>query len=377
MAGTVEFQAVGLAPALEGLRRDVRAFVAEEVPPGSRYTHSSREFSRKLGERGWIGMTWPARWGGGERSELERYVVIEELIAAGAPIFYHWVADRQSGPLILRFGTDAQRERFLPGIARGRCGFAIGLSEPDAGSDLSALRTRATRGDEGWRITGTKVWTSNAHQADFMIVLCRTDDAGEDRHRGFTQFVVDLQSSGIGIRPILNIAGEHEFNEVVFDAVLVPDENRLGEAGGGWQQLLSELAFERSGPDRFLSALELLRRFVDAAGPEPDDAQAEFIGRCVARLRTLRRMSMSVAGMLQGRAPNTEAAIVKDLGNELEQDIVEGCRRLLPAAAVAGDDASPYPRALLEAQLYMPRVSIQGGTPQILRNGIARALGLR
>lgn len=377
MGSQITFQTVEVSPQLQNLRREVRAFIAAEAPPGTHYTHSSRAFSRQVGQRGWIGMTWPARWGGGERVDLERFVVIEELIAAGAPIFYHWVADRQSGPLILRFGTDDQRARFLPRITEGACGFAIGLSEPDAGSDLSALRTRATRCDDGWRISGTKIWTSNAHAADFIIVLCRTGDNGEGRHQGFTQFIVDLQATGIQVRPILNISSVHEFNEVVFDGVLVPDENRLGEVGDGWKQLMSELAFERSGPDRFLSALGLLRRFIDEIGPSPDDAQAEFVGRCIARLRTLRRMSMSVASMLQDRAPNVEAAIVKDLGNELEQDIVEGCRRMLPAHTAMSDDPSSYEHALLDAMHYMPRVTIQGGTPQILRNAIARSLGLR
>ncbi|MGE0314165.1 MAG: acyl-CoA dehydrogenase family protein [Lautropia sp.] len=377
MGNPIAFEPVQLPPQLQDLRREVRAFVQAQVPVGAHYTQSSRAFSRKLGERGWIGMTWPARWGGGERSDLARYVVSEELIAAGAPIFYHWVADRQSGPLILRFGTDDQRARFLPAIAKGECGFAIGLSEPDAGSDLSALRTRATRRDGGWRISGTKIWTSNAHEADFIIVLCRTGDSGGNRHQGFTQFIVDLHAPGVQVRPILNIAAAHEFNEVALDEVFVAQENRLGEVGDGWKQLMSELAFERSGPDRFLSALALLRRFIDAIGTSPDDAQAEFVGRCVARLRTLRMMSMSVASMLHDRAPNVEAAIVKDLGNELEQDIVEGCRRLLPACAATTDDPSSYARALQDAQLYMPRVTIQGGTPQILRNGIARALGMR
>lgn len=377
MSSPIAFQPADEPPSLQDLRAEVRAFVAAQVPPGSHYTQSSRAFSREVGQRGWIGMTWPARWGGGERGDLERYVVIEELIAAGAPIFYHWVADRQSGPLILRFGTDAQRARYLPAIVQGACGFAIGLSEPDAGSDLSALRTRATLRDDGWRIAGTKIWTSNAQEADFIIVLCRTGDSTTDRHQGFTQFIVDLHAPGVQIRPIQNMAGSHEFNEVVFDEVLVADDNRLGAVGDGWKQLLSELAFERSGPDRFLSALELLRRFIEAVGPAPDDAQAEFIGRCIARLRTLRRMSMSVASMLRDRAPNVEAAIVKDLGNELEQDMVEGCRRLLPAQAAPIGEASSYARALLDAQLYMPRVTIQGGTPQILRNAIARALGLR
>lgn len=365
-----------LPPEATALRAQVREFIARHKPAGSRFTDSSPEFSRQMGERGWIGMTWPRRWGGGERSGLERYVVVEEMLAAGAPIFYHWVADRQSGPLILRFGTDEQRERFLPAIVAGRCGFAIGLSEPDAGSDLSGIRTRAVRADDGaWRIRGTKVWTSNAHRADFMIALCRSGTRGDDRRHGLSQFIIDLRASGITVNPIRNIAGEHEFNEVVLDDVRVPDEMRLGPPDQAWGQLISELALERSGPDRFLNALELLRRFVDLVGPAPTDEEANLIGRFGAHLWTLRRMSVSVAAMLADGSPNVEAAIVKDLGNALEQQIVARCRELRPASLLEG--GTPYEEACAQAMLFMPRVTIQGGTPQILRNAIARGLELR
>lgn len=352
----------------------MRDFLADNKPAGAHYTQSSRPFSRKLGARGWIGMTWPTRWGGGQRTSLERHIVVEELLAASAPIFYHWVADRQSGPLILRFGTDVQRRRFLPMIARGECGFAIGLSEPNAGSDLAGLETRAVRVTGGWRVSGTKVWTSNAHIAEFMILLCRTAPRDADRRGGLTQLIVDLGSPRIDVRPILNMAGQHEFNEVVLDEVFVPDEMVLGAIGQGWGQLLSELAFERSGPDRFLSAFELLIRFVDEVGAEPSEAQADLIGRLVAHLWTLRRMSISVSQMLGDGDPNLAAAIVKDLGGRFEQEVVEGCRTLQPATA---DPDGPYRRAWLDGLLYMPRVTIQGGTTQILHNAIARELGLR
>ena len=376
MRSPIVFEPVESSPPLLALRQEVRAFLVAEKPTGSHYTQSSREFSRKLGARGWIGMTWPTRWSGGARTSLERYVVVEELIAAGAPIFYHWVADRQSGPLILRFGTDTQRERFLPAIVRGECGFAIGLSEPNAGSDLTAIRTRAERAQGGWRLNGAKVWTSNAHAADYMIALCRTSPSGDDRHHGLTQFIVELGAKGLAVNPILNIAGQHEFNEVVFDDVFVPDDMRLGPVDEGWQQLISELAFERSGPDRFLSALGLLTRFVEAVGTQPSEAEADLIGRLCAHLWTLRRMSISVARMLEERDPGLEAAIVKDLGTGFEQEVVRACRLLRPALA-RDADPSGYASALVDAQLYMPRVTIQGGTPQILRGAIARGLGLR
>lgn len=373
MSAAIAFPPHNMPAAAETLRAEVRAFIAAEKPTGTHYTQSCPEFSRKVGARGWIGMTWPARWGGHERTTLERYVVAEELIAAGAPIFYHWVADRQSGPLLLRFGTDLQRQRFLPGIVRGESGFSIGLSEPNAGSDLSALETRATRADGGWRITGTKVWTSNAHIVQHMILLCRTAPRGTDRRHGFSQFIVDLQAQGVRVNPIMNMAGQREFNEVVLDDVFVADEMVLGQVDHAWRQLISELAFERSGPDRFLSALQLCTTFIDVVGKSPTEAESALIGRMAAHLWTLRHMSMSVAQMLQHKAPELEATIVKDLGNRFEQEVVEHCRALRPAPA----RGTPYADALIDAMLYMPRVTIQGGTPQILRNAMARELGLR
>ena len=218
-------------PEAEVLRGEVRAFIAEHLPKraitegvGS-WGGSSREFSRKMGVRGWIGMTWPRRYGGHERSALERYVVLEEMLASGAPVSGHWVADRQSGPLILRVGTEQQKNAILPRIAAGELQFCIGMSEPDSGSDLASVRTRAVVEEGGFRVNGTKLWTSNAHRADYMILLCRTGEAGEQRHGGLTQFLVDLKTTqGIAIRPVHNLAGEHHFNEVVFQDVFLPPE---------------------------------------------------------------------------------------------------------------------------------------------------------
>nr|MCU0887342.1 acyl-CoA dehydrogenase family protein [Rubritepida sp.] len=218
-------------PGAAALRREVRAFLAEagrgwtpEVRARS-WMGFDREFSRAVGARGWIGMTWPRIHGGHERSGLERVVVLEEMLAAGAPVGAHWIGDRQSGPLILRLGTDEQRRRILPGIARGELAFCIGLSEPDAGSDLANLRTKAERVPGGWVLNGRKIWTTFAHKSDYMIALVRTSPApeGGPRQAGLSQFLVDLRLSGISIRPIRDLAGEESFNEVTFDEV------RLGE----------------------------------------------------------------------------------------------------------------------------------------------------
>ena len=228
-----------------------------------------------MGQRGWIGMTWPKQHGGHERSFLERYVVLEEMLAAGAPVALHWIADRQSGPLILRVGTDEQK-KILPRIAAGEVFFCIGMSEPDVGSDLASVRTRAAKVQGGYLVNGTKVWTSFAHKSHYMILFCRTGPAEDRPSAACSQFLVDLHNTpGITIRPILALTGEHHFNEVVFTDAFLPDTALLGREGDGWNQVTSELAFERSGPERFLSSFRLFVELVRALGPEPSDAGAD------------------------------------------------------------------------------------------------------
>jgi alkylation response protein AidB-like acyl-CoA dehydrogenase len=378
------FAPVALPPECEALRREVAAFVASECAAGSWQPHGgdfgsrhSPEFSRRLGARGWIGMTWPKRYGGGERSFLERYVVTEELLVAGAPVSAHWTADRQSGPLLLRFGTEAQRQRFLPGICKGEIFFCIGMSEPDSGSDLASIRTKAMKVAGGYEVSGAKIWTSNAHRAHMMIALCRTAPAGEDKHQGLSQLLVDLKSSGITIRPIRNLAGDEDFNEVVFDRAFVPDDMLIGTEGQGWSQVTSELAYERAGPERFLSTIRLLIELIDRVGTSPDARAAEAIGRLTAHLWTLRRMSLSVAGMLQaGEMPNLEAAMVKDLGNALEREIPEIVRLVAPGRRGAGGN-DRLEELLADSVLNAPSFTLRGGTREILRGIIARGLGLR
>ncbi len=376
------FDPVRLPEAAERLRGEVRAFVAEHMPanylPNSDFNEGhSPEFTRALGQRGWIGMTWPAQYGGAERSFFERYVVTEELLAAGAPVSAHWIADRQSGPLLLRYGSEAQRARFLPGIARGETFFSIGMSEPDSGSDLASVSTRAEAVQGGWVVNGTKVWTTDAHRNHYMVTLVRTQPPGDNRHAGLSQLVVDLQGEGVTVRPIRNIAGGEDFNEVVFEDCFVAEEDVIGTPGNGWEQVTSELSYERSGPERFLSAFRLFVEFVRAAGPDPDRATAALIGRLASHVMTLRKMSVSVAGMLQeGKSPAVEAALVKQLGNDFEK-LVPELLRLAPPAVAAGLAASALRRSFEQTLLHSPSFTIRGGTREILRGVIARGLGLR
>ncbi|OSZ70905.1 hypothetical protein CAP39_08160 [Sphingomonas sp. IBVSS1] len=371
------FPAVAEQPAQAALRTEVRAFLAGALaglPPETR-AHSwnghSPDFSRQLGQRGWLGMTWPKAVGGHEKSALDRLVVIEELLAAGAPVAAHWIADRQTGPLLLKYGTPEQQARHLPAIARGELFACIGMSEPGAGSDLAALSTRARAVDGGWRISGTKLWTTYAHKAQVMLLLCRTGDG--QRHEGLSQLLVPMDSPGLSIRPIIDLMGEHHFNEVHFDDVFVGADALVGAEGNGWAQVMSELAYERSGPERFLSTLVLLEELVRALGPKAPAAAHAPIGRLTAHLMVLRQMARGMAALLEaGEDPALEAAMVKDLGATFEQSIPDIARALLPG------DAPASLIATLTATIHIaPMVSLRGGTREILRGIIARGLGVR
>jgi acyl-CoA dehydrogenase len=369
------------------LRAEVRAFLREERTAG-RFTPRcdawlsgwDEAFSRRLGARGWLGMTVPVAYGGRGQSALDRYVVTEELLAAGAPVSAHWIADRQTAPSLLRYGTERQKQRYLPAIARGECYAAIGMSEPDAGSDLAAVRTRAAKVAGGWELTGTKVWTSGAHRAHLMVVLARSGPPeGRDRRAGLSQFIVGLPDPAIPIRPIRLLSGEHHFNEVVLDGVFVPDDMVLGQPGHGWRQVTAELAFERSGPERFLSTFPLLDCLVRELAAQTGDAPAAAavtLGETVARMWTLRQMSLAVAGALaRGEAPAVAAALVKDLGTRLENEIIDVARQL--ARVEAAPSAAGLPGLLAGAVLHSPGFTLRGGTSEILRGVVARALGLR
>jgi alkylation response protein AidB-like acyl-CoA dehydrogenase len=374
-----------LPPEAQTLRQEVRAFIAEErdagrlPPPRKIGLGFNRDMSRRIGARGWIGMTWPKEYGGQERTSLERYVVTEELLAAAVPVGAHWVADRQSGPVLLKFGTEAQRRAYLPRIVTGEVTFSIGMSEPESGSDLASLKARAEKIDGGWRINGRKIWTTNAHHAQYMIVLVRTSEATGSRHEGISQLIVDLSLPGVNISPIVSMANEHDFNEVLFEDVEVSDDALIGKEGNGWNQVSAELALERSGPERWLSSFRLVSELVGALGPDAQASSHEELGRILSHLLALRQLSMSVASMIQqGKSANMEASIVKDLGTKFEQETVRVVRNIVSAENLTANGREERLRALLiHAQQYAPAFTIRGGTNEILRGIIARGIGLR
>lgn len=371
---------------LADLRVRVRQFVAEdrdrfgwEPAIDSWLTSWDAGFSERLADAGFVGLTIPTEYGGHGLGFLHRYVVTEELLGAGAPVAAHWFADRQVAPSLLSYGSEEQRTRLLPGIAAGRLYSAIGMSEHGAGSDLAATATRATRTEDGWRINGTKVWTSGGHRAHFAIVLARTSALDpEHRHAGFSQFIVALDSPGVTISPIVTLDGHHHFNEVTFDDVAVGDADVLGEVGAGWHQVTAELGFERSGPERILSTATLIVGVIKAlGGQDVDDRTAAEVGDLLGRAMALRQLSVSVARALSaGEDAATRAALVKDLGTRFEQQSVELCAELLEYVR-SEQDAARLRAVLATARQHSPMFTLRGGTNEVLRGVIARGLGVR
>lgn len=363
-------------------RKEVRAFLEKERDNGtfeskcdSWLSGYDQEFSKKLGSKGWIGMTWPKEYGGSERSAIERYIVIEELLAIGAPVAAHWFADRQTGPLFLRFGTEQQKHFFLPKITRGICYFSIGLSEPNSGSDLASISTRAEKTEGGWILDGSKTWTSGAHHSHYMVVLCRTSPKDlNNRHGGMSQLIVDLKSPGVSIRPIEFLTGEKHFNEVFFENVFVPEENLVGTEGNGWKQSMAELAYERSGPERILSTFPLLDELIKTLRQNNDIQGMKEAMKLVARLNSYRLMSIGVAQYLEkGKDVAIAAALVKDLGTKFEKSIAENAR-LLISSTPSVNSSQPFEQYLAQSILHSPGFTLRGGTTEILRGIISKGM---
>ncbi|MFM0505605.1 acyl-CoA dehydrogenase family protein [Paraburkholderia caffeinilytica] len=378
------FHLTALPAAAEAFRAEVKHFLDEHLLPAPADVRArswmgfDADFSRRLAARGWIGLTLPPSYGGAGMDAFRRFVLVEELLAAGAPVAAHWIADRQSGPLILRYGTDAQKDFYLPRICAASAFFCIGMSEPDSGSDLASVRTRAVRCEGGWRLTGRKIWTTNAQHCQYMIALVRTSGVPEDRQKGLSQLIVDLSLPGMTVRPIEDLTGDAHFSEVTFDDVLLADDALIGDEGAGWQQVTAELAFERSGPERLYSSVVLLDCWsAHLRRHGANEAELALLGSFATQLATLRCLSIAVTARLaHGESPVVEAALVKDIGTEFEQAIPAQLE-----AAISADPAQTIDPELYRTVAYLsqisPTFSLRGGTREVLRGMIARGLGLR
>lgn len=355
-------------PPADQLRDYAREVIAAGLPAGHapRVDSWARDvdpaFSRHLGSAGLIGITWPSRYGGGDRTHVDRLVVTEELLRAGAPVAGHWIGDRQIGPALLRYGSTDLQQELLPPTTRGELVFCLGMSEPGAGSDLAAVRTRATRTRGGWVLRGHKVWTSHAHHATHMYVLARTDPQAP-KHEGLTEFVVDMDTTGIDVSPIHDLGCSHHFNEVQLQDVFVPDRRVLGTVGAGWKQVIAQLSFERGGAERVLSTAPLLELLADRG-----DVDATTLGRLVADLAALRSLARTVAKeMDEGRAPVAESAGLKLLGNEFERRVTELARPFL-------HEPGPLGTLTAAAVLAGPGFSIRGGAADVLTSIVSKEI---
>ncbi|MFJ8458659.1 MULTISPECIES: acyl-CoA dehydrogenase family protein [Lysinibacillus] len=368
----------------EQFRLDVRTFLQEELVKGtftskcdSWLSGDDPEFSKLIGQKGWIGLTWPKKYGGQERSTIDRYILTEEFLAVGAPVAAHWFADRQTGPLLLRYGTEEQREYFLPKIVKGECYFGIGLSEPNSGSDLASVSTRAEKVEGGWIVNGQKIWTSNAHLCHYMVTLVRTSPFdGKSKHAGLSQLIVDLHAEGVTVVPIKFLTGEHHYNEVFFENVFVPDNMVVGEIGNGWAQGLAELAFERSGPERILSTFPLIDELIQELKRQNNLEGLKQASKIVARLWSLRNLSLGVAQLLEsgnGEDVSIPAALVKALGTKFEQSIPE-ITRLIVQTYPTLDAHRKIDRFMAESILHAPGFTIRGGTSEVLYGVVAKGV---
>lgn len=352
---------------IDALRREAQEVGQRAAAEYADYAgvESSREFSLELGRRGWLGMTWPVESGGHGRSPLERFVVTEALIAAGAPMGRTWISDRQIGPALLQFGSPEQQREHLPPIVRGEASWCIGLSESEAGSDVSSIRTGGKLDGSHYVVSGRKIWTSFAADAEYIYLIARTEH-DSPAHDALSELIVPMDSPGITVNPIRDMAGAGRFCEVVLDEVRVPVEAVVGRPGGAFRQVMRQLEHERGGIDRLVTNHRLFLAARDAADVtdpwvrnEIEELEAAY---SAGRLLALRSMLEN--------APRGYSAVTKVFCSELQQRVAEFAERVFGVEAVLD---GPVSRALSVAPSY----SIQGGTSEVLRNVIAeRMLGL-
>jgi alkylation response protein AidB-like acyl-CoA dehydrogenase len=357
-------------PEQDDLRARARKVAAEAV---ARYGRSNDswingycpEFSKELAAHGWIGMTWPESFGGGGRPPIERLIVAEEMIAAGAPIAASWFGDRQMGPTLMTYGTPEQQARFLPSILAGETTWCIGMSEPNAGSDLASLTTSATRDGDRWIINGQKIWTSFAAQADYCYLICRTSHDGPP-HAGISEIIVPMNTPGIEVRPIRDMVDHRHFCEVFFTDVEVPIENLVGIEGNAFKQTMRQLEHERGGIDRLVSNRALFLMALEHA-----DRSDPLVRQEVARLETAYRIGrILVAREVLQQAPAGFSAATKCFCTEHEQRVADFVARVMgPEATLWGPLGSGL--------AYAPGYTIMGGTSNVMRNILGeRVLGL-
>jgi alkylation response protein AidB-like acyl-CoA dehydrogenase len=334
------------------------------------------QWQRRLARGGWAGVDWPRRYGGRGATLTETAIFFEELASAGAPLPADVVGLIHAGPTIMTWGTEAQRQRYLPPLLAGEETWCQGFSEPQAGSDLAALETSATRHADGWLVTGQKVWTTYAQHAKWCILIARTDPDAP-KHKGLTYFILDMEQDAIEVRPLRQITGESEFNELFLERAWIPQENVVGGVGEGWKVTLTELMNERAGIGFFLqvSLRNLLAALFDQAaahGLLGDPLVSDRLGELHMRAEVLRLTALRGLSVIEREGqPGPEGSLTKLMWSETNQQLTQLAAELLGPESLATD--SPWSHELLSARAN----SIEGGTSEILKNILAeRILGL-
>jgi alkylation response protein AidB-like acyl-CoA dehydrogenase len=358
------------SPEQVALRARAREVARDAVSRFGRHNDSwingfSKEFAKEMAALGWIGLTWPAEFGGGGRPPVDRLIIGEELIAAGAPIAAMWFADRQMGPSLIAYGRPDQQAEFLPPILSGEATWCIGMSEPNAGSDLASLKTQAVRDGDDWVINGQKIWTSFGAVADYIYLICRTSHDGPP-HQGISEIIVPMDAPGIEVRPIKDMTTNQHFCEVFFTDVRVPALNLVGVEGNAFKQTMRQLEHERGGIDRLVSNHALFLLACERA--ERDDPR---VRQEIAALETGYRIGrILVTREVLGQAPKGFSAATKCFCTEHEIRVAEFVARTYGAEATLWSD-------VVHGLLYAPGYTIMGGTSDIMRNILGeRVLGL-
>ena len=374
----------------EQFRKEIQTFLEEELgrqhlQAKSNYfiEESSKKFSRKLAKKGWIGLTWPQEYGGAGRSYVDRTIFMEELLRNQAPLMYHFFGERQIGPSLMHFGSEEQKQEFLPKIINSDISFCLGMSEPDAGSDVAAVNTTAKEDGDHYIINGQKTWTSHAHKADYIWLLTVTDPDAP-KHRNLSEFIVDMKSPGVTVRPLLNMIGAHSFNEVFFDDVKVHKRYLVGEKNRGFQQMLAQVDFERAGIERLMQNYPLfanLKTYIKESANPSDSLIRDKIAQLEIEFQVGKLLIYQVAWTIdRGKIPNYEAAVSKAFCTRFEQKLGDMATEILGpfGHVMSGFENIPLGGDAAESYLWSPSYTIQGGTLEILKIVIAtRGLGIQ
>lgn len=370
------------SPEQEEFRKEVRSFLEGELRSGGFEPRCdgwiggySPEFSRKLAQKGWIGLSWPKQYGGGGRSHLDRLILTEELLRYGTPCGLHWFADRQVGPCIIAYGSDEQKREYLPPITRAEMSFGLGLSEPGAGSDLASLRTSAVESGDVFIVNGQKVWTSLGHLVTHMYLVVRSDTT-VPKHKGISELVVDMSLPGITVRPLIDMTGEKHFNEVFFDNVKVPKKCLIGQKNNGWNQITAQLDYERSGIERVMGNYPLLEAVIARMKQEGkrDPVLRSKVAQMAIEFEIGRLLAYRVASMIEeGKLPRHETAMAKLFCTEYEQRIARTGMEVAGLHGQLGNDArgTSFARHANDSYLYAQGYTLMAGTSEILRTVIA------